>query len=163
VLSHHPLGVALIILHIEWMTQRHYTDSIQDDQDLDTQFCSLLRHHWMEEAQHAKLDTLMVEALAEACGKDAIPAGIDAYLAIGGMIDGGLHQQAEFDVDALTRATGRRFTAEERAELTATQHQALRWTFIGSGMTHPRFLDTVEKLDPATRQRLETEIAPNFC
>src|SRR5262249_18317957 len=25
VLSHHPIGVALVILHIEWMTQRHYT------------------------------------------------------------------------------------------------------------------------------------------
>jgi hypothetical protein len=28
------------------------------------QFSSLLRHHWLEEAQHAKLDTLMVEAIA---------------------------------------------------------------------------------------------------
>src|SRR5678815_250094 len=32
VLSHHPLGVTLIILHIEWMTQRHYLDSVRDDQ-----------------------------------------------------------------------------------------------------------------------------------
>jgi hypothetical protein len=28
VLSHHPLAVALTIAHIEWMTQRHYTDSV---------------------------------------------------------------------------------------------------------------------------------------
>jgi hypothetical protein len=28
---HDPLAVALLILHIEWMTQRHYVDSVRDD------------------------------------------------------------------------------------------------------------------------------------
>src|SRR4249919_430603 len=60
VLAHSPLGVALAILQIEWMSQRHYVDSIKDDQELDPQFKSLLKNHWMEEAQHAKVDTLMV-------------------------------------------------------------------------------------------------------
>ena len=69
VLAHDPLAVALVILHIEWMTQRHYIESVKDDQDLDPLFKSLLKHHWMEEAQHAKLDTLMVEALAEAAAR----------------------------------------------------------------------------------------------
>jgi hypothetical protein len=63
-LAHDPLGVALAILHIEWMTQRHYLDGSRDDGRLDAHFKSLLKHHWMEEAQHARLDTLMVEALA---------------------------------------------------------------------------------------------------
>src|SRR5262249_30992385 len=63
--AHEPLPVALVILHIEWMTQLHYTGSVKDSRELDPQFASLLKHHWMEEAQHAKLDTLMVEALAE--------------------------------------------------------------------------------------------------
>ena len=62
VLSYHPLAVSLLILHIEWMTQRHFLDSVQDDETLDPQFKSLLRHHWMEEVRHAKLDTLMAEA-----------------------------------------------------------------------------------------------------
>jgi hypothetical protein len=56
VVSHHPLAVSLAILHIEWMTQRHFLDSVQGDQILDPQFKSLLRHHWMEEVRHAKLD-----------------------------------------------------------------------------------------------------------
>src|SRR6476620_10803468 len=64
VLAHSPLGVALAILQIEWMSQRHYVDSIKDDQELDPQFKSLLKNHWMEEAKNAKLDTLMVESLA---------------------------------------------------------------------------------------------------
>lgn len=64
ILAHDPLGVALTTLHIEWMVQRHYVESIKDDQELDPQFKSLLKHHWLEEVQHAKLDTLMVESLA---------------------------------------------------------------------------------------------------
>ena len=35
VLRHDPLSVALVILHIEWMTQLHYVDSVKDDGDLD--------------------------------------------------------------------------------------------------------------------------------
>src|SRR6185436_11758467 len=64
ILAHDPLGVAITTLHIEWMVQRHYLDSIKDDQELDAQFKSLLKHHWVEEVQHAKLDTLMVESLS---------------------------------------------------------------------------------------------------
>src|SRR5262249_30201492 len=74
VLKHDPLAVALVILHIEWMTQLHYVDCVRDEQDLDPQFSSLLKHHWMEEAQHAKLDTLMVEALAEGRSNDELEA-----------------------------------------------------------------------------------------
>jgi hypothetical protein len=48
---------------IEWMTLLHYVASVRDNVGIDSQFASLLRHHWME-AQHAKLDTLRVEALA---------------------------------------------------------------------------------------------------
>jgi hypothetical protein len=35
ILSKHPLAVALVILHIEWMTQRHYLDSVLTDESLD--------------------------------------------------------------------------------------------------------------------------------
>src|SRR5215831_4885934 len=87
ILSHHPLGVALVILHIEWMTQRHYLDSVRDDHALDPQFKSLLRHHWMEEAQHAKLDTLMVEALSDVGGAEDIEKGLNDYAALGGMLN----------------------------------------------------------------------------
>src|SRR5262249_55696504 len=45
ILAHDPLGVALTTLHIEWMVQRHYIDSIKDDKELDRQFKSLLKHH----------------------------------------------------------------------------------------------------------------------
>jgi hypothetical protein len=162
VLSHHPLGVALAILHIEWMTQRHYVESVHDDGGLDPQFKSLLRHHWIEEAQHAKLDTLIIEALAQACGERDIRTGIEDYAKIGAVLDGGLGQQVEFDVDSFARAVGRSLRGAERASLVASQKQAMRWTFLGSGMTHPRFLQTVDEIAPGARARVES-MAAAFC
>ena len=160
-LAHQPLAVALLTLHIEWMTQRHYLDSVKDA-PLDPQFASLLRHHWMEEAQHAKLDTLLVEALARPFGEGQIMRAIDEYLEIGGLLDGGLRQQVQLDIEALRAATGRVLTEAERERFTEVQLQAQRWTFIGSGITHPQFLATVGRLSPAARTRLE-QIAPAFC
>jgi hypothetical protein len=162
VLSHHPIAVALVILQVEWMTQQHYVESVKDDQDLDPQFKSLLKHHWMEEAQHAKLDTLMVAAMAETCTPKEIEEAIEDYFKIGALLDGGLMQQVEFDMESLTRATGREFTEAEQEQLRAVQQQAIRWTFLGSGMTHRNFLTTLESLQPVARERVE-QATPAFC
>lgn len=162
VLGHDPLAVAMVILHIEWMTQRHYLDSVRDNQDLDPRFKSLLRHHWMEEAQHARLDQLMVETLSEGRKAAGLSRAMDEYLQIGMLLDGGLHQQVAFDLDAFEQATGRTLTGQEREELTARQVQANRWTYLGSGMTHPRFTGLLERIAPAEAERL-AEVAPAFC
>jgi hypothetical protein len=162
VLSYSPLAVALLTLHIEWFVQYHYLESIKDDQELDPQFKSLLKHHWMEEAQHTKLDTLMVEELAATATPEDIGKAVDEYLEIGAFIDGGMQQQVTLDVDSFERATGRRLTAEERERFIEAQLKALRWTYLGSGITHPNFLSTVGKLGPGLREKLEA-VAPAFC
>lgn len=162
VLAHHPLAVALTILHIEWMTQRHYVDSVRDNQELDPQFKSLLKHHWMEESQHAQLDTLMVETLAKDLSHEEIGQAVGEYLEIGMFLDAGLKQQGEFDLDAFERAAGRILKASERSAFLKHQHQALRWTFLGTGMTHPQFLAALERLHPLFRTKIEG-IAPAFC
>ena len=161
ILSKHPLAVALVILHIEWMTQLHYLESVTDDTNLDPQFKSLLKHHWMEEAQHAKLDTLMVRAISEACSEAEREAAIDGYLELGGMLDGGLMQQVQFDFESLKRATGRAFTPQETDRFFAVQQQATRWTFLGSGMSHKNFLATADLINPGSSSRL-LEVVPAF-
>lgn len=161
VLSHTPLSVALLTLHIEWMTQRHFTESVRDNQALDPAFKDLLLHHWMEEHQHAQLDALMVEAIADGLSTDEINAGIDGYLALGGFLDEGLKQQTLFDLDAFERATGRILTPAERERFIETQHGANRWTYIGTGASHPRFLETVGELSEARRRDIEA-LAPVF-
>jgi hypothetical protein len=162
VLAHHPLAVAFTILHIEWMTQRHWIESVRDDAELEPRFKSLLRHHWMEEAQHAKLDTLMVESIASTCSPEEIGEAVEEYLGIGAFLDEGLASQVTLDREAFERATGRILTDAEREAFVAHQQRANRWTYLGSGMTHPRFLGTLERLGPAHRRRVEA-VAPTFC
>jgi hypothetical protein len=153
-LGHSPLSVALTILHIEWMTQRHWIEGVRDNQVLDPQFKSLLKHHWMEESQHAKLDTLMVEALSRNLDAPAIDAAVSEYLEIGGMLDGALAQQVEFDVDNLARATGRSLSTTEREAFVRAQVPGQRWTYLGSGMTHPKFVGALTDLSPAAAERV---------
>ena len=162
ILKHDPLGVAIVTLHIEWMVQRHYVESIRDNQQLDPQFKSLLKHHWVEEVQHAKLDTLMVEALAQGRDEDGIMQGVEEYLAIGGFIDGALKQQVEFDLDSLERAIGTRLSEAEKERFRPQQLQANRWTYLGTGMTHERVLETLDSLTPKARRKVES-ISSVFC
>ncbi|HKX92603.1 MAG TPA: diiron oxygenase [Sphingomicrobium sp.] len=160
VLRHDPLAVGLVILMIEWMTQQHYLGSIRDDGDLDPLFKSLMKHHWMEEAQHAKLDTLIVDALAEGRGEQQIDQAIDEFFEIGGFLDEGLKAQAGFNLDALEKVIGRKL--DDRDAILEQQHQAARWTYIGSGMAHERFRATLESLSPRAAERI-AEAAPVFA
>src|SRR4029079_1721381 len=57
ILARTPTAVLLISLHLEIMTQQHYVESIRDG-NVDALFQSILKHHWIEESQHAKLDVL---------------------------------------------------------------------------------------------------------
>jgi hypothetical protein len=161
VLSRPALSVALLTLHIEWMTQRHYLESARDDAAIDPQFKSLLFHHWMEEHQHAQLDAMMVRSIAADMSAEQIQAGIDGYLALGAFLDEGLKSQVLYDLVALERASGRRLSFEESEAFTTAQHQANRWTYIGSGMSHPRFLEAIGELSPTMRQVIESA-APSF-
>jgi hypothetical protein len=160
VLRHDPLAVGLVILMIEWMTQQHYLGSIRDDGDLDPLFKSLMKHHWMEEAQHAKLDTLIVDALAVGRTEEQIDKAIDEFFEIGGFLDEGLKTQAGFNLDALETAIGRKL--EDRDEILAQQHQAARWTYIGSGMVHERFQDALSAMSRRAAERI-AEAAPVFA
>jgi len=161
ILGHHPLAVATIILQMEWMTQAHYADSVTDGQDLDPVFTNMLKHHWREEAQHAKIDTLMVEAMVRDCDKDEIVMAMTDYIKIARYIDNSLIKQVQFDLNSIERAIGRRLGECEREIFVKVQQQAVRWTFIGSGLAHPRFLATLEAVSPSTRRKVAA-ITPAF-
>ncbi len=161
VLSHDPLGVALFILMIEWMTQSHYVDSVRGETGLDPLFANLLRCHWIEEAQHAKLDTLIVEAMAEGMSGEEIHRAVNGFLAIASYFDAGLKQQAALNLDAFERAIERVLPEEQRKELVERQHQALRWTYLGSGLVHRQFRAVLGALSPGELRHIDA-IAPKF-
>jgi hypothetical protein len=115
----------------------------------------------MEEAQHAKLDMLMVEALADGRDEAGIAAAIDGYFDIAVFFDAGLKAQAGMNLDTLEEVTGRPVDDSLRPGLLAQQHQALRWTYLGSGMTHPKFAATVAAMSTAASERIAAA-APAF-
>jgi hypothetical protein len=162
VLSHSPLGTGIAILHIEWITLRHYIEGVRDSQDLDGQFKSLLKHHWLEESQHTKLDTLMVEELVRNATAKEIEQAFQEYAEIGAFLDQGIQQQAEFDVESFVQATGTDLSRSEREQVKNAVLKGMRWTYLGTGMTHPNFLATVEAIKPEARKQIE-EMAPAFC
>ncbi len=154
VLAHSPLSIAILILHLEWTTQRHYLESVKTDELLDPQFVSLLKHHWQEEAQHAKIDTLVVEELAAQASPQEIERAIDDFLAIGGILEGGLQQQVKFDLDAFELAIGRKLPAEQRERVGAAQLLSYRWTFLVSGLEQENFTKSVQALSSAGLERV---------
>ncbi|HEY7555202.1 MAG TPA: hypothetical protein VIH18_10385 [Candidatus Binatia bacterium] len=162
VLSHSPLGVGVAILHIEWITLRHYIEGVRDNHNLDPQFKSLLKHHWLEESQHTKLDTLIVESVVAGATPKDIDQAFEEYAEIGMFIDNGIKQQAEFELESFEKATGRKLSSSERAQMNDAVLKGMRWTYLGTGMTHPNFLATVEEIQPEARRQIE-EMAPMFC
>jgi hypothetical protein len=162
VLSHSPLGTGIAILHIEWITLRHYIEGVRDNQDLDPQFKSLLKNHWLEESQHTKLDTLIVDEVVANSGPEQINQAFEEYAEIGSFIDNGLKQQAELEVESFVGASDRNLSSSQRQELTAALLKGMRWTYLGTGMTHPNFLASVQSIKPEARKQIE-DMAPAFC
>jgi hypothetical protein len=121
---------------------------------LDPLFCSLLKHHWMEESQHAKLDTLVVDKIASGLQRAEVEKAIDDYMDIGKLLDGGLQAQVRMDLESLEKAIGRVLAAEERAEIEAAQLKSYRWTFLLSGITHPNFDRSLRELSPDGHRRV---------
>jgi hypothetical protein len=154
-LAHGAMGVTMAVLGLEWMSQDHYVESVEDDRTLDPQFKNLLKHHWEEELQHARLDELLLKSMAADSTPLEIENAVDEFFDIGGLLDGGLGRQATLDLEAFQRAAGRKLPAAEQDEFLRQQHQALRWTFLGTTMRNVNFLDVIESLGGAARRRVE--------
>jgi hypothetical protein len=155
ILSHGPLAVTIAILGLEWMSQSHYLGSVKDNQDLDSQFRSLLKHHWIEEAQHAKLDGLVLKSLAERSSPHEVATAIQEYFEIGSFLDAGFSQQAELDLTSLELTIDRNLSEDERRQFLEVQHAALRWTFLGSAMGNRNFLAALASISEEAAARVE--------
>jgi hypothetical protein len=146
VLSTSPLAALLLTAMIEWFVQLHYLEHVRDAQELDPLFRDILRFHWIDESRHARLDTLLVDEVAPDLPLEDRERAIDELLQLGGAVDGLLAQQLEFDLDTLERSVGRTFTETEKTEIRAAQQRSYRWTFLVSGLEHPKFVEIVERI-----------------
>lgn len=146
ILGKSPIAVMLITLHLELMTQAHYTESIRDNESIDPVFATLLKHHWLEEAQHARIDALELDKLLDSATPEMIDKGFADYLELCQAVDGLLAAQTGMDIESLSAATGRSFSDDEKQAITVGQHAAYRHTFLVAGMTNRQFVNTLEKI-----------------
>lgn len=148
ILGKSPMAVMAITLHLEVMTQQHYVQCVADSNDIDPTFKKMLKSHWAEESQHAKLDALTLRKLAKTSTPEQRKTAVKDYCDLIDALTGLLGQQAELDVKSLEKALGRTFSAEQRNTLLASQNRSYRQTFVNWGITNPFFVETVEAVFP---------------
>jgi len=146
VLGKSRLTALMLTSMIEWFTQQHYLEHVRDSGDLDPLFHDILRYHWIDEAQHAKADSLLMEEVATAMSVSERNRAVDELLELGMAVDGLLAQQVELDIATLEEACGRAISDAEKDEIRNRQRHSYRWTFLVSGLQHPTFVRIVDEL-----------------
>lgn len=141
ILSKSPMGVLLVTLHLELLTQAHYIDCIKDSQEVDDLFRSLFKHHWLEEAQHAKLDVLELLKLRGKADEAQVQQAVDDYFDICSAFEELLAAQAKLDVASLELAAGRTFPESKAAAIEAAQRRGYQRAFLYCGLTNTMFQD----------------------
>jgi hypothetical protein len=154
VLGKSRLAALLLTSLIEWFTQLHYLEHVRDDQELDELFRDILKFHWIDESQHAKADSLLMDEFVGNLSEEEREGAVDELLELGMAIDGLLAQQVDMDIEALERTTGRAFSEGERDEIRSHQRRAYRWTFLVSGLEHPNFVQIVNELTDAGGEKI---------
>jgi para-aminobenzoate N-oxygenase AurF len=158
ILGKSPMAAMLATLHLELMTQEHYTDSIRD-QSSDPLFANLLKHHWMEEAQHSKIDMLELARMAEHSDREGLQLAFHDYLDIVAALDGLLRQQSEMDMAGVQAFCGRELTDGQKERYRAVQQDSYRRDFIRLSMSHPQFLSFCEQLWPEGARMVPDSVA----
>lgn len=153
VLDKHPAAVLLLTAAIEWLTQLHYLSSFEGDETLDPFTRHIFKSHWLEEAQHARMDHLETLRAFRGLGEAEKDRAVDDLIELVGAVDGLLQMQARLDVDNLQACLWRRLATAERQEIHAAVLAAKRYTFIESGVTHPNFLDLLGVVTSPAQQR----------
>ncbi len=161
VLSKSTGAVLLLTACIEWFTQRHYQECFEDDGSLDPFTGDIFKAHWLEESQHAKMDHLETIKWFEGASAEERDQAIDDLIELVGAVDGLLQMQTGYDMDNLASCIGRSLSDIERAEVAKAVLRAKRYTFILSGVTHPRFQELFgEVATPAQQERVAAALQP---
>lgn len=162
IMTKSDLAVLILNLHLELMTQQHYVETIRgnDRENLDPVFSNMLKYHWLEEAQHARMDSLEIQKIM-AKTPEALDSALTEYAELLAALQGTLSHQLALDIQTFERAAERSFTEEERKEIREVQERSYVWGFIGMGMKSPLFLSRLRDISPAAEQRI-LELAPLY-
>ena len=117
VLSKGTWAVLALTLHIELVTQVHYRQSIDLDDNVSPLFKDTFRYHWLEESQHAIMDELEWERVDKKMSWEARDRAVDEFIELVGAVDGILQIQAKADAEYFARTCGRQLQGVQRQAL----------------------------------------------
>jgi hypothetical protein len=155
ILSKTPMAVMMVTLHLEVMTQQHYTQCVQSTDGIDPLFKQMLKSHWAEESQHVKIDAMTLRKLALTSTAEMRKQAVHDYLDLVDALLGLLGQQAELDVKSLERSLNKTYSEAQRAQILESQKASYRQTFVTWGITNPLFIDTVLEVFPEDGGRVK--------
>lgn len=160
ILSNSKLGVLLLTYHLELVTQQHYLESISKEskrEALDKKFCEILKCHWREEVQHAKLDLYKIKEIVSSSTKEEIDLAFQEYFNILDSFSSILYQQAFLNLTTISNISYQdtlSFTPEQRDHFIKIQHLAYIDSFIIMGIKNKTFSHELELLIPGSKSRL---------
>lgn len=155
ILSNSAPGVMFVTYHLELITQQHYIDNMKDNSGLNEQFTNLLKKHWQEEMQHAKLDSLELLNMTKDASPEEIQGCFEEYIGILGAFKGLLKNQAELDLESIQKASGRTFSEEEKEQFVHINWYSYVKMFILHGFENLLFRKFVDKLNPELMKMVE--------
>ncbi len=144
-----PFSVFLLILVLEWLTQRHYVECFKDEEvELDPGFVTVFRLHWTEEAQHARMDAVQLRRLAASMSRREIEVAAGDFVGLLRLFGSLLSEQDQLDLQSLEQVQGETFSPEQREELLACLNREWIWTFLVSGLEHAAFRSVFQAVVP---------------
>ncbi len=140
-LAYAPLPRSLILLALEWGSQRHYVDSVREhgDDSSDPLYVDILKYHWIEENQHTKTGVLEIAQLAQDLSPDEISEAFDQVQGIAGLVDKTFIGQVDQELATFQTVTGRTLAEAEATALSEALYQSMRAIWVDVALTHPNF------------------------
>ena len=77
-----PLTALLLTSMIEWFTQLHYTEHVKTV-PTSTSCSATCCFHWIDESRHARMDSLLIDEVADGLSADEREQAIDQLLELG--------------------------------------------------------------------------------
>jgi hypothetical protein len=161
VLSKSTWAVLALTCHIELLTQAHYRDSLERDEQLSDLYRDVFRFHWLEECQHAVIDEIEWGRANRDLGPVERDIAVDDLIALLRLLDQVVCTQSSADAGYFMRLCERSFSPLEQQRIRDTMVRAYRWQYIASGAQHPHFVKMLSSM--VTRQqfqRVQAALAP---
>lgn len=161
VLSKSTWAVLGLTCHIEIFTQAHYKESIKPEENVSELFKDVFKFHWLEEAQHARLDELEWHRVHASMTEQDIDQSVTDLIQLVGAVDGILQAQTASDARYFIENIDRPFSNEEATRIEAGILKAYRWQYIVSGMQIERFQKALtSKISDAQMARIMSAAEP---